>query len=314
MRITIHSDLHIFSPINLPYSVREIRDNATDSDTLLLLGDVGDDPRLLASFVDSAKSSYSDIIVVPGNHDYCQSVYTLANEEFLDHFAGTNVHFLQDGASTRIGDVLFTGGTLWTDYHRMSPQWLVNSAGTLDVRNINDLHFEFDLDEVSGHLGVVYPEATSEWKEYILKVFSDKNEDMGLSVSDTVPFSKVHQFFYFLRTVSGIISATTASEVPTKHQVVATHFAPSVECNKGFRDFMNRRYPGRWEDRVQYFCSDLHHVIERIKPTLWAYGHLHVSKDFALNGTRLVSNCVGFPREDEMYNSRYNNYLTIELD
>jgi len=42
---------------------------------------------------------------------------------------------------------------------------------------------------------------------------------------------------------------------------------------------------------------------------LWIHGHTHTSVDFELNGTRIISNQRGYPREE----SGFQPFLVIDL-
>lgn len=142
MKIAIASDLHL-----------EIGDldltNTNNADVLVLAGDilVAEDlhnharippvpytpeelktlgPRQLKAhtyreFIYRISKEFPHVVVIAGNHEFyngrwIQSLKTLT-EEYSAYY---NVHFLEDN-SVKINDVVFVGGTLWTDMNNCDP-------------------------------------------------------------------------------------------------------------------------------------------------------------------------------------------------
>jgi 3',5'-cyclic AMP phosphodiesterase CpdA len=105
MRLHILSDLHLeFEPFTPP---------AVAADAVILAGDVSTGRNGLKW----ALKSFPDrpVIYVLGNHEfYGQKVQKLI-KELQEMAQGTNVHLLENQSCT-IGDVLFLGATLWTDF------------------------------------------------------------------------------------------------------------------------------------------------------------------------------------------------------
>jgi ribosomal protein S17 len=105
MRLHILSDLHLeFEPFTPP---------AVEAEAVILAGDVSTGRNGLKWALKT--SPHRPVIYVIGNHEfYGQKLQKLINElqELAD---GTNVHLLENG-SCRIGDVVFLGATLWTDF------------------------------------------------------------------------------------------------------------------------------------------------------------------------------------------------------
>ena len=76
--------------------------------------------------------------------------------------------------------------------------------------------------------------------------------------------------------------------------VVVTHFAPH-------RAAIHSRHSGG-DEVTPYFVPDCSDLIRKYNIDLWMYGHTHNSVDAIVEGkTRLVSNQVGYPREDPEY-------------
>jgi predicted phosphodiesterase len=78
--------------------------------------------------------------------------------------------------------------------------------------------------------------------------------------------------------------------------VVVTHFGPH-------RAAIHPRYLASGMDALTpYFVSDCSALMERHRIAAWLYGHSHNSVDVIVdNGTRLVANAMGYPKEDPNY-------------
>ena len=125
MKIQIVSDLHLeFSDINIQ--------NQTDADVLILGGDI-----MIASKVHKPESEYGirfrnflkrvsfqfpHVIYVMGNHEFYDSGRFFDSVD--DMRAACAIHeniYLLERDSKQIDDVLFVGGTLWTDMNKYDP-------------------------------------------------------------------------------------------------------------------------------------------------------------------------------------------------
>lgn len=144
MKIALLSDVHLeFSPMTVK--------NETGADVLILAGDicVADDfyspkdkshmhwsmefgtlsGRELSAakyreFFDSASKEYDNIIYVAGNHEFYHGKWSQSLQILRDECSEyKNIHFLEDD-SIFVGDVMFIGGTLWTDMNKSDPMSL----------------------------------------------------------------------------------------------------------------------------------------------------------------------------------------------
>lgn len=125
MRIQIVSDLHLeFADINIQ--------NQTDSDVLVLSGDI-----MIASKIHRPESEYGirfrdflkrvsfqfpHVVYVAGNHEFYDSGRFFEGIDQLRDACNVhdNVYFLERDIKI-IDDVLFVGGTLWTDMNKFDP-------------------------------------------------------------------------------------------------------------------------------------------------------------------------------------------------
>jgi len=83
--------------------------------------------------------------------------------------------------------------------------------------------------------------------------------------------------------------------------VVITHHAPtllSLEENPHAGTILDAAFANDWE-----------HLMGGDRVALWIHGHTHTSVDFELNGTRIISNQRGYPREE----SGFQPFLVIDL-
>lgn len=89
------------------------------------------------------------------------------------------------------------------------------------------------------------------------------------------------------------IQATVGAAGPA---VVVTHHAPLAASlsTKHAGDLLNAAY-----------ASDLSTLIESCHPTLWVHGHMHESRDFVHDNTRIVCNPRGYGRENREFSSGF---------
>jgi predicted phosphodiesterase len=143
MKIAYCSDLHKeWEPLILP-------DDVERADVLILAGDIlnikmfieeiriGEDN--IHSFFEFISIRFKHIIMVVGNHEFYGSDINDAVLDLKVLLKGfKNVHVL-DGETLVIDNVLFVGGTLWTDYNNEDPATLsIASRLIADYRRIYD--------------------------------------------------------------------------------------------------------------------------------------------------------------------------------
>lgn len=112
MKIQILSDLHTeFDDYTFDVPV-------TDADILVLAGDIGVGTVRLAVWLRNQIAKHNKpVIFIPGNHEYYQNVIQDVDDFYEKMSLQThNFYFLQN-KSTVIDNVLFAGGTLWTDFN-----------------------------------------------------------------------------------------------------------------------------------------------------------------------------------------------------
>ena len=92
-------------------------------------------------------------------------------------------------------------------------------------------------------------------------------------------------------------------------KVIVTHFLPAQAC-------VAERYKS---DKVEmllnsYFANYLDDYISTLsEDTIWMFGHTHDSMDFKIGDCRLVSNPLGYAREEIPEFARFNPHKVIEI-
>jgi len=114
MKIRLLSDLH--TEFRLPYKTHQMSEYRGE-DVLVLAGDIASGASnttdVIKHFLDQG---FPKVIYVPGNHEYYGSSIKHFDDKMLDFCETTrNAHFLRPGTVT-INGVMFTGGTLWTNF------------------------------------------------------------------------------------------------------------------------------------------------------------------------------------------------------
>lgn len=142
MKIQIVSDLHLeFSDVNIQ--------NQNNADVLILGGDImlaekvskpeSELGQRFRDFLSRVSSQFSHVIYIAGNHEFYGGYWqkSLTNLEF-ECLKYENIYFLERSIKI-IDDVLFIGGTLWTDMNKYDPLTLHAVQGMMnDYRAIHD--------------------------------------------------------------------------------------------------------------------------------------------------------------------------------
>jgi Icc-related predicted phosphoesterase len=130
MELALVSDIHLeFGDIDIT--------NTKSADVLILSGDICTARDLVkqnshhertVQFWHTVNEQYDQTVFVMGNHEHYGSDYRKTQKIFEDFFAVnglTNIHLLEK-SSVEIDNILFIGGTLWTDFDSGNPltkQW-----------------------------------------------------------------------------------------------------------------------------------------------------------------------------------------------
>jgi Icc-related predicted phosphoesterase len=159
MKIQILSDIH------LEFSCFDVK-NTTGSDVLILSGDICvasdlyDHPHtetppmvnlgkrqesayMYRSFFKNVASEFEHVVYVAGNHEHYHGKWSKTIDILADETSEFGIHFLER-SSVKIKDVLFVGGTMWTDMNKSDPITL-----SLIRDSMND--YKVIRDEIKGY-------------------------------------------------------------------------------------------------------------------------------------------------------------------
>lgn len=292
MKIQVASDIHLeFGAITI--------ENAGDTDVLILSGDIcvvnelaerdtynirgeHDKSNRYHTFFQECCARFPHVIYVMGNHEHYHGDYSLSAgiiRERLGYLA--NLHFL-DKESVQLNDVLFIGGTLWTDMNKEDPITLHGIKGYM-----NDYRIIQDSSEV-----VTY------------KAYIDKDKPVGMTDHQwwnetphedryTVEFKTRPAKFSPEKSVEDhkAMLAFIKSELervgPSAKVVVVGHHSPSKASTKP-----------QYENDVMVngaYSSDLSEfILDHPQIKLWTHGHTHHEFDYMIGSTRIFCNPRGY--------------------
>lgn len=98
-----------------------------------------------------------------------------------------------------------------------------------------------------------------------------------------IPLTARHTIAQHLHTIDKLKECRAAN--PDKDLIVLTHHCPLAQC-------INKKHTDS-ELNCAYF-TDLHELIDDIKPKAWVCGHTHNVNKFEYNGTIIAQNGVGY--------------------
>lgn len=89
---------------------------------------------------------------------------------------------------------------------------------------------------------------------------------------------------------------------------VVTHFLPAMQC-------VAERYKSDGVEFLlnKYFANELDYYLETVSDVTWLFGHTHDAMDIYRGDTRLISNPLGYPRENIPDFAVFNPTKVIEL-
>jgi len=140
VRLQYMSDLHLeFEGSKILFEPEDV-----GADVLILAGDIHLGTEAIP-WIQRFASRYSDIIYIPGNHEYYRNDWATLHKE-LAHAAESipNLHFLDPGA-IQIHNIHFIAATLWTDFKENNERAkVVCERGMSDYRVVRNSNSEFN--------------------------------------------------------------------------------------------------------------------------------------------------------------------------
>lgn len=279
MKIAVCSDVHLeFGTLSLK--------NPGDVDVLILSGDIcvardlmEHDPHGIVDFGKSRRyheffseccREFSHVLYVAGNHEHYHGdfKYTITDlKKRLGYLE--NLHILDKEVFT-LDDIVFIGGTLWTDMNKEDP---------LTLHGIRRMMNDFRCVDNSN-------------REVNYKTFDDpENPDkptFRTRAAVFCPEDAVEDHKKFL----GYIKTIVAEKHDQKFVVVGHHTPSHRSCHPRYGDdhLMNGGYH-----------SDLSEfIMDRPQIKLWTHGHTHELFDYMVGETRVVCNPRGYIGYEEL--------------
>ena len=237
-------------------------------DVIVAAGDIGDG----AKAVDFLKMAFpkKSVIFVPGNHEYYGFEMFTVQKKMELACQGTNIHFMHDGNKTiEIEGVRFCGATLSTDYKLTGSEYAMSEAERL----MNDFRKIRVLKGGGGQLGVP-----------------------GGAYSKVKPghFAQFHADH--LRSIKKEMARALEDDAIL---VVVTHHAPSA-LSLTFQYEREGGFVTGYRASDVCYASHLDYLMKQADaPHYWIHGHTHVSADYRVGNTRVVSNPKGYSEGDE---------------
>ena len=113
MKILVASDLHLDY-----YNHYDPLWDAPEVDVIVLAGDIDQYIKGIGRYF-KLVSEYTNapIIYVLGNHEYHGKIFPSALDRFKNKVSGIKDVYLLEKESVEIGNMIFLGGTLWTNYN-----------------------------------------------------------------------------------------------------------------------------------------------------------------------------------------------------
>lgn len=293
MRLAIVSDLHLefesWYPVNCDYA-----------DVLILSGDILVESDLgiwdeaqrdfsfiskrtkqFHTFMQHCSNNFQHVLYVAGNHEHYHGDYANTLSNLKSKFSYLkNVHVLNN-ESIEIDDVVFVGGTLWTNMNKEDP---------LTLYQITKMMNDFRCVKNSGR-DVNY-RATVEIEKPV-----DMTDAEWMSQPESIRFKQVFKTRHALFSPEDAVvehkaMLTKISEVHNtlglnKKLVVVGHHAPSRLSTHPQYASMTLMNGGYSSDLSEF-------IFEHPKIQLWTHGHTHHPFDYMVNSCRVVCNPRGY--------------------
>lgn len=313
MKIALGSDIHLeFGDINLQ--------NTENANVLILSGDImvatdlgAPDPH---NFLEGARSTrfvdffkrcsfqFPHVIYVMGNHEHYHGDFATTGTKIrsmLESNLLSNVYFL-DKETKVIDDVIFVGGTLWTDMNKEDEMTMQHVSHRMNdfqcVRNSN----------TSVYRSVPIYQENPDYDPNDFRSNKYSVNEQGLKIQTRTKKKKFPGRFTPEDTVEdhkkmlGYISAVIEGKYDQKFVVVG-HHAPSKgsEHPKYKRDSLMN---GAYNSRLDEF------ILDNPQIKLWTHGHTHEDFDYMIGATRVVCNPRGYINHE----SRADNFKLVYID
>ena len=266
MKIAICSDIHLeFGPISL--------ENTKKAEVLILSGDIcvakdilDRDPHetrfdnkssKIHKFFQECCARFKHVIYISGNHEHYNGDFAETFTVLRDRFGYlVNLHIL-DKESVLINDIMFIGGTLWTD---------MNKEDGITLMHMKSMMNDFRCVKNSARK----------------RHFHDLNGNSQFQVANFTPDDAVEDHKKMLEYIKIMLEG--------KHDqkfVVVGHHAPTkLSTHPRYADELTMN--GGYSSDLSEFILDYPQI------KLWTHGHTHEEFDYLIGTTRIVCNPRGY--------------------
>lgn len=267
MELRIISDLHLDVNSNFRLQLRN-KEKFT-----IICGDVSGYYEKTSKWI---RKNIKKGLFVAGNH----IVYNESSHS-IQHIIATyernypltaDISFLNNTFKI-IDDIVFVGGTLWTDY-RLYGDNQQDTYMWFATRNLNDFR----------------------WGKFNPRGF-EKNEDKRL-LKVLTPEHCLKMFYETIKAID-----TACKMFPDKKIVVITHHAPSgISIPERYK---NNETSPCYASNLEKF------ILKHPNIKLWCHGHIHSESDYMIGNCRVVCNPRGYIKYNE--NKLFDENFTIEV-
>jgi Icc-related predicted phosphoesterase len=265
MKVSVASDLHLeFGDLNIQ--------NDHDSDLLILSGDIciardvtdhnHKSKSIFNRFFERCAEEFQTVIYVLGNHEHYHGDFATTAQDLKRKLSYLNNLHILDHDTIKVQDVMFIGGTLWTDMNGKDPITLLHLKNAMN-----------DFRVVANSNRTVSFRSQNQ---------SDGSVRFHEKAARFDPEDTVLEFEKFVTFISKVIDSE-----PNGKFVVCGHHAPSLKSihPKYAHDF---RMNGAYSSDLSDF------ILDHPQICLWTHGHTHDSFDYMIGSTRVICNPRGY--------------------
>lgn len=301
MKIALCSDIHLeFGSISLS--------NDQNADVLILSGDIcvandlmdndvyGIVPHARSdkfhTFFQECSARFPTVLYVAGNHEHYHGDYAKTIPRLREKLGYLkNLHIL-DKDTFILDDVVFIGGTLWTDMNKEDPHTLYSIKGYM-----NDYKIIEDSSEVVHY-----------------KVYHNKMKNVGMTDEEYMALPPEERTYVEFKTRPATFSPEKSVE---DHKAMLEAIRSTLSAMKDtYSKFVvvGHHSPSKLSTKPQYekdvmvngaYSSDLSEfMLDNPQIKAWTHGHTHHTFDYMIGSCRIVCN----PRGYDGYEAQAENF------
>ncbi len=267
MEIRIISDLHLDVNTDHPLKL-----DKSETPTIIC-GDVAGNFEAASAWLNN---NVRNGVMVAGNHIvYNHSPHSIQylTAQYEERFPLTAPFSFLHNSYKMVDDIVFVGGTLWTDYNLFGHEQQGISMWAAK-RVLNDFRY-----------GLYNPNNT----------FADEIEE------NLQPLQPEHCAKMFAETLKKIDDV--CQQFADKKIVVVTHHAPSIESMPPH--YQNSTLTPSYVSNLEDF------ILLRPNIKLWCHGHIHAPSDYQIGTCRVVCNPRGYVSQNE--NPAFAKNFMVEI-